>query len=100
MKTTSGSATAATYQLSRASASNGSCVTRKQKKPSQSFAITSFVSLQRTGKKFTRSGSRTFATGASADRFGGGTGYRPGTGNHKSQIPNPKTARKFTSALI
>ena len=50
--------------------------------------IISSVSFQRTGKKFTRNGWRTFATGASAVRCGGDTAYRRGTGKHKSEIRN------------
>ena len=98
MRTILDSAIAATCQSSRDSVSNGFCATRKQKKRSRSSVIISSVSFQRTGKKFTRNGWRTFATGASAVRCGGDTGYRRGTGNPKSQIPNPKATRKFTSA--
>ena len=91
MRTISGSATAATCQSSRDSVSNGSCVIRKQKKRSQSSVIISSVSFQRTGKRFTRNGWRTFVTGASAVRCGGDIAYRHGTGRQKSETRNPKS---------
>src|SRR5437763_15518854 len=98
MKTVLGLATEATFRLSRDLVSNGSCGTRKQKKRWQSCVITSFVSFQRIGKKFTGNGWRTFATGASAVRYDEGTGSRPGTGSPKSQTLNPNRGRKYTSA--
>ena len=50
----------------------------------------------RIGRKFTRSGWRTFTIGASAGKCGGAIGFQRGIGKPKPQIPNPKTARRFT----
>ena len=66
--------------------SNGSCVIRKQKKRWQLSVTISSVSFQRTGKKFTRNGWRTFATGASAVRCGGDTAYRHGIGRKNPKV--------------
>src|SRR2546423_15168464 len=87
-KTMSVSATAATCRSSRGSANNGFSNIQKRRKHSLLCAIISSVSSQPTGKKFTHNGLRTFAIGASADRFGGAIGYRHGIGirNQKSEI--------------
>src|SRR6266436_2027659 len=85
-KTMSGSAIAATCQSSRVSANNGSCATQKRKRRLPWSVIISSVFFPCTGRRFMLNGWRTSAIGASADKYGGDTGYRLGTGNRKSQI--------------
>src|SRR6059058_296950 len=94
-KTTSALVTAAKCRSSHALVNNGSCVIRKRRKRSPSYAIVSFTSFPRIGKRFTRNGWKTSRTGASVVRFGGDTRYQLGIRNPKFQIPNPK----FTSGL-
>src|SRR5262245_50507180 len=81
---------------------HGSCVTRKRRKRWQLSVITSSVSFQRTGKRFTRNGWRTFATGVSAVRCGGDIAYRPGIGrkNPKPEIRNPKSTSGLSRRMI
>src|SRR5262249_40885293 len=86
MKTTSASVTGATCQSSRVSANNGSCAIRKQKKRWQWCAVISSAFFPRTGRRFTRNGWRTSATGASAGRFGGDTEYRRGTARKNPKL--------------
>src|SRR6266480_5866406 len=86
MKTMSGSAIAATCQSSRGSVNNGSFATQKRKRRLPWCVIILSVFFPRTGRRFTLNGWRTSAIGASADKYGGDTGYPHGTGNLKSQI--------------
>ena len=98
----SGLAIAAMCPLNLVSPINGFCAIQKQKKHWPSCAITLSVSFQRTGRRFTHSGWRTFATGASAGRCGGDTGYRHGTEkeNPRSEIRNPKFTWTLSLRLI
>ena len=77
------SAIAVKSRSSRASASNGFCVIRRQRKRSRWCAIILSVSFRRIGKRFTRNGSRTFRTGALAARSGGDIASRLGIGTAK-----------------
>ena len=91
MKITSASVSGAKCRSSRASASNGFYVTQKQERRLPSCAIISSTFIPSIGKGFMGNGSKTFAIGASAGRFGGDIGYRPGIGN-RSQTSRLRVA--------
>ncbi len=97
------SATAAMSRSSRDLASSGFCIIRKRRKRSRLLKNISSASSRSIGRKFTSNGSRTFRTGASADKFGGDIEFQRGIAEMKPAFRShlrAKVGRNTKTRLI